>query len=227
MITVNALYAGYGTKMVVSNASLEVAAGECVGLLGPSGSGKTTLLRCLTGELRPRSGHVTVAGWTPSNRRPPPGLVGIVWQDPLAALDKLWTVGACIAEPLNAVGKRVKAADVDRTLKSVRLGHVDQRTPVRRLSVGQAQRVSLARAIAPAPRVIIADEPTSALDPTNAATVARLLHAAALNGTAVLVVSHNEPLLRSFCNRVVDYDTIQLASAPHDGAGGPAPDRGQ
>ncbi|MDH6269557.1 ABC-type dipeptide/oligopeptide/nickel transport system ATPase subunit [Rhizobium sp. SG_E_25_P2] len=203
MISVANLTAGYRSRTIITDASLTIAAGECVGLVGPSGSGKSTLLRCLTGELRPISGQARIADWTPGRDTPPPGLIGMVWQDPVGALDPLWTIGACIAEPLRAAGHSNVEVATDQALAAVRLGHLARHTRVSTLSVGQAQRVALARALAPCPKVLIADEPTSALDPTNAAAIVRMLHQASRMGTAVLVVSHNLSLLQSFCDRIV------------------------
>lgn len=203
MISIDKLTAGYRGRTIIKGASLTIAAGECVGLVGPSGSGKSTLLRCLTGELRPVSGQVRIGEWTPGPEAPPPGLIGMVWQDPVGALDPLWTIGACIAEPLRAAGHRHIDAAAGEALAAVRLGHLAINTRVSTLSVGQAQRVALARALAPSPMALIADEPTSALDPTNAAAIVRMLHKASRTGTAVLVVSHNLRLLQSFCDRIV------------------------
>lgn len=203
MISIDKLTAGYRGRTIINGASLMIAAGECVGLVGPSGSGKSTLLRCLTGELRPVSGQVRIGKWIPGPETPPPGLIGMVWQDPVSALDPLWTIGACIAEPLHAAGHSHIDAATDEALTAVRLGHLAIDTRVSTLSVGQAQRVSLARALAPGPLALIADEPTSALDPTNAAAIVRMLYQASRTGTAVLVVSHNLRLLQSFCDRIV------------------------
>lgn len=203
MISIEKLMAGYRSRTIINGASLTIASGECVGLVGPSGSGKSTLLRCLTGELRPVGGQVRIGDWIPGPEAPPPGLIGMVWQDPVGALDPLWTVGACIAEPLRAAGRNRIDASTGEALAAVRLSHLDINTSVSTLSVGQAQRVSLARALAPDPKALIADEPTSALDPTNAAAIVRMLHQASRTGTAVLVVSHNLRLLQSFCDRIV------------------------
>jgi len=119
----------------------------------------------------------------------------MVWQDPVGALDPLWTIGACIAEPLRAAGHSHIDAATGEAHSAVRLGHLAINTKVSTLSVGQAQRVWLARALAPCPMALIADEPTSSLDPTNAAAMVRMLYQASRTGTAVLVVSHNLLLL--------------------------------
>lgn len=204
MITLESVSVVYGRRRVLDQLDLAVGRGECVGLLGPSGAGKSTLLRLLVGDQTAHSGIVRIGDWSPDTqaRRPPAGLLGVVHQDPVGSLDRLWTVERCIAEPLIAMRKPNPDA-VRAMLSHVRLGHINPRTPVRALSVGQAQRVALARALIGQPEAILADEPTSALDPTSAATIVTLLRHAANGGSATLVVSHNEPLLRSFCDRIV------------------------
>ncbi len=208
MIELRSVSAGYRGRQVLTSISLAVAPGECVGLIGPSGSGKTTLLRCLTGEVRPTSGDIRIGGWVPGRASPPPGTLGVVWQDPVAALDQRWTIEACVAEPLQAARHPDSRGAARKALAEVRLGHLDPSQRVCRLSVGQAQRVALARALAGRPKAIIADEPTSALDPTNAAAIVSMLHKAAGDGAATLVVSHNEALLSAFCTRIVAIDGL-------------------
>jgi ABC-type dipeptide/oligopeptide/nickel transport system ATPase subunit len=200
----------YGRRTVLRRCSLGVVPGECVGLLGPSGCGKSTLLRVLSGDQMPTAGSVRVGSWSSSSRTrrrgPPPGEIGVVYQDPVGSLDRLWSVARCVEEPLIALGGATsvnRADEVRAILRHVRLGHLDPRTSVRGLSVGQAQRVAIARALIARPRVVLADEPTSALDPTTAATVVVLLREAADAGAAVLIVSHNERLLSSFCDRLL------------------------
>jgi peptide/nickel transport system ATP-binding protein len=187
---------------------------ECLGLLGSSGSGKSTLARIILGDLRASSGSVRVGTYRGSPASPPPGIFGVIYQDPISSLDRLWSVERCIAEPLVASGIAAseRASRVRQLLSSVRMDHIDPRCRVTRLSVGQAQRVALARALAAKPQAVVADEPTSALDPTTAASIVRLLRQAAEDGAAVLVVSHNEPLLRAFCHRVESMRSLAPAA---------------
>ncbi|WP_374306557.1 ABC transporter ATP-binding protein [Dongia sp.] len=209
MISVTNLTAGYGARTILRDVSLEVLPGECVGLVGPSGSGKSTLLSVLVGELPYQSGSVDIAGWRPggAGSRPPAGHIGMIYQDPVASLDPLWNIGRCIAEPLLAAGVLETSELVASAMKTVGLRHLNPRTKVPHLSVGQAQRVAIARATAAEPAVVIADEPTSALDPTNAASVVRRFHEMAKSGTSILIGSHNQCLLESFCSRILTIKT--------------------
>ena len=216
MIELRDIHVQLSERVILDHVSLRVAGGECVGLLGPSGAGKSTLLRIITGEQAPSSGEVKAGDWSPqgTSRRPPAGLFGVVYQDPTASLDWLWRVNQCVEEPLLAQGsasREERRQLVARELANVRLGHIDPDSRVVKLSIGQAQRVALARALVAQPAVILADEPTSALDPTTAATIVRLLADAAGRGAAVVTVSHNAPLLASFCTRILELSNGQLA----------------
>lgn len=193
----------HGRDALLTGCDLEVEAGSVVGLAGPSGCGKSTLLRVLGGLQHPSHGSV-VAG---PDRRPivefrrsRPGILGLVGQDPVSSLDPLWSVASIIEE---AVPASERSRDrVREALARVGLTELDPRTRPGALSIGQCQRVALARALANSPLAVLADEPTSALDPTNAANVVRLLRTAADAGSAVVVSSHDGPLLNSLCDIV-------------------------
>lgn len=210
MISVEDITVSLGGRTILKDFSLAVEKGRCVGLLGPSGSGKSTLLRSLVGEVRPAKGSLSLAGWHPgrkANGYPPPGLVSMVFQDPVSALDPLWTIGQCVEEPLHGASSDERRKRAEASLEAVKLGHLPLGTRIRTLSVGQAQRVCIARAIVANPKIILADEPTSALDTTTAASVVRILSHAADQGASILVASHNEALLRAFCHRIDRLDS--------------------
>ncbi len=150
-------------RLAVDDASFTVVEGETIALLGPSGCGKTTLLRLLTGLTAADGGSVTLAGETltgpgvhvaPERRR-----VGMVFQD--WALFPHLTVEKNVAYGLSsedeAAGRAREALDL------VGLAELADRYP-QDLSGGQAQRVAVARALAPRPRVLLLDEPFSNLD---------------------------------------------------------------
>ncbi len=228
MIEAREITVKYGKRLILDRCALSVEPGECVGLLGPSGCGKSTLLRVIVGEQHPSSGSVSIGGWKPSPSRettPPPGLFGIVHQDPVGSLDRLWSVAQCVREPLAALGtdRETQCSMMKSMLAYVRLGHIHPETPVRSLSIGQAQRVAMARALIGNPNVVLADEPTSALDPTTAATIVVLLREAAMNGASVVVVSHNDALLASFCDRILEMRNGQLYPRPSEEENGVEP----
>ncbi len=210
----------YRGHEVLRGACLTANAGEVVGLAGPSGSGKSTLIRALAGLVRPAGGSVVAeheGTSVPLARfvRLRAGIVGMVAQDPLGSLDPLWSVRRLVGEPARAGGMRRDRADqrVDDALGAVGLAAIDRSARPAELSVGQCQRVVIARVLVGDPLLVLADEPTSALDPTTAASVARLIAKLAERGAAVVVASHDQALLSGLCHRTLSIRDATL----HDG----------
>ncbi|MGW0176740.1 dipeptide ABC transporter ATP-binding protein [Rhodococcus sp. NPDC003322] len=191
--------------------SLDVAAGEVLGLVGESGSGKTTLGRAALGVVKATGGSVTFDGTdiTTVSRRELRGLrrgVALVHQDPAASLDPRRSIGDSIAEPLvvhrSASGALLRAR-VAELLDSVRLPRAFAERRPAELSGGQRQRVALARALSLAPRLLVADEPTSALDVSVQAEVLALF--ADLRDEyrfACLFISHDLAVVHQVADRV-------------------------
>jgi ABC-type glutathione transport system ATPase component len=217
----------YAGTTAIAGADLEVGAGEIVGICGPSGSGKSTLLRMLAAIEAPTTGSVLLGGapaWRSRARRrvrrpPRPGFVMPVFQDPVASLDPRWPVWRSVTEPLCArVGGRRRPSRGERRaiaagmLARVGLDHVSPEAHPAELSVGQCQRASILRAMAGEPAAIVADEPTSALDVTSAAGVLHLLRGLADEGTALVVVSHDEAMLAVLADRVLRMRDGRLGS---------------
>ncbi|GAB6187938.1 energy-coupling factor ABC transporter ATP-binding protein [Thermopirellula anaerolimosa] len=187
---------------VLRGASLEIRAGEAVGLIGANGSGKTTLLHLLCGLLTPRSGSVEVLG---KPRRPKDfdeilGRVGLLFQD---SDDQLFcpTVAEDVAfGPLNQGRSREEVAElVRRTLEELGLGGYENRVTYR-LSGGEKRLAALAAVLAMEPAALLLDEPTSGLDDKAAERVVSVLTRLS---QAKLIVSHDRPLLRRVCRRFV------------------------
>lgn len=140
----------------VDHISLDVAGGSFVALLGPSGCGKSTLLRLLAGLTSPTSGQV-------ERHDIAKGDIGFVFQEP--TLMPWATVTQNIAMPLELMGMEL-ASIADRVGQAIALVHLDgfEETYPRALSGGMKMRVSLARAIASRPKLLLLDEPFAALD---------------------------------------------------------------
>ncbi|PBB82516.1 polyamine ABC transporter ATP-binding protein [Mesorhizobium sp. WSM3879] len=153
----------FGALSILSDLSLDVAAGDFLTLLGPSGSGKTTLLMILAGFVRANAGSIKVGGEEIITMPPHKRNIGMVFQN--YALFPHMNVFHNIAFPLKQ--RRVSAAEtaerVERALDLVQLKGLGERR-VDQLSGGQRQRVALARAIVFEPRIVLMDEPLSALD---------------------------------------------------------------
>jgi peptide/nickel transport system ATP-binding protein len=132
-----------------------------------------------------------------------------IFQDPIGSLDRRWAIWRSVTEPLMAAHRKKRPTRRERRqiareiLAEVGLSEVNLDAKPFELSVGQCQRVSVARALVAEPKLLVADEPTSALDVSVSATILRLLARIAQKGTAIIVVSHDEPMLDSFCHRVL------------------------
>ena len=197
-----------GGVHAVRGVSLELLAGETLGLVGESGSGKSSLARALVGLERVRSGRIAYQGTElPRNLRLPRETrldLQMVFQDPFSALNPRRRIGATLADALRArTGARPGTENVAELLRSVGLGpQFAQRYPAE-ASGGQLQRVVIARALAPRPKVLVADEAVSALDVSVQAQILDLL--ADLReqlDLSILFVSHDLGVIRHLSDRV-------------------------
>jgi peptide/nickel transport system ATP-binding protein len=207
---------------VVRRASLAVARGEMVGLVGESGSGKTlTALSVL--RLVPPPGRVAGRVWLDGPgggdllalperelRRVRGGRIGFIFQEPMAALDPVYTVGYQIAEAVRAhrrAGHQISPREeAVRLLDRVALPDARRRMDdyPHQLSGGQRQRVGIAVALAAGPDLLLADEPTTALDVTLQAQILDLLaRLRAELGLAVLLITHDLGIVAETCDRAV------------------------
>ena len=201
----------------LSDVSLAIEAGQRFGIVGESGSGKSTLVRLLAGLDRPSGGEVRFAGTEigglPERRRRfLRENLQLVFQDPTGSLDPRMRVGDIVAEPLVALRPaqlrqlHTRAGHTHRVaelLAAVGLpADAADRYP-HQFSGGQRQRISIARALAPAPKVLVADEPVSALDAPIRAQILDLLASLAETYDLTLVfVSHDLTVVRHLCDTV-------------------------
>jgi putative ABC transport system ATP-binding protein len=183
-------------RRILDRASLTVAGGERVAVTGPSGAGKTTLLHVLAGLERPDAGTVRLGAAGQAGPR-----VAVVFQG--HGLVSLLTAAENVELALQA--ERLARAEVRRraaaALAEVGLGPGRDRL-VEELSSGQQQRVAVARALVVRPDVLLADEPTAELDAGTREAVLELLLAAADDGAAVVLATH-DPNLADRCDRQV------------------------
>ncbi len=198
-----------GAVNILRGASLWLNAGEAVGLIGPSGSGKSTMMAILAGLERPTRGSVAVAGrdlTTMSEddlalfRR---HHIGIVFQS--FHLIPTMTALENVAIPLELAGRadafEVAQAQLEQVGLAERFAHYPSQ-----LSGGEQQRVAMARAFAPVPKVVLADEPTGNLDNKTGAAVIDIMFAMrAQQGTTLLLITHDSALAQR-CDRVLSMD---------------------
>jgi peptide/nickel transport system ATP-binding protein len=203
------LFGALERTSALEGVSLWVEPGGCVGVVGESGSGKSTLARCILGLERPDSGRIFFQGHRIDGRRrgkADRGQIQPVFQNPTSSLNPRRKIEAIIGEPL-AVHTRMTAPErrdeVVRLLDLVALPReVVQRYPGQ-LSGGQCQRVSIARALALRPKLIVADEATSALDVLIQGQIIELLRRLRREfGIAILFVSHNLAVTRLLCDQI-------------------------
>jgi peptide/nickel transport system ATP-binding protein len=190
--------------------SIEIAAGETLGLVGESGSGKTTLGRGILGLAPVTEGSIIFLGKeiTAASRKDRRELskdMQVVFQDPYTSLNPSLEVGQILAEPLEIQGMEASAAKkrIAELLDQVGLpSDAINRLP-REFSGGQRQRVAIARALALQPKLIVCDEPVSALDLTTQARILDLfLQIQKDTGVAYLFVSHDLDVVRHISHRV-------------------------
>jgi putative ABC transport system ATP-binding protein len=193
---------------------LALAAGSWTSIMGPSGSGKSTLLHVLSGLLRPTAGSVLLDGadltrMSEGERaRCRRRRVGVVLQRD--NLHPQLNVAGNVALPLRLDGQRRSRIRERVRQLLAEVGLADRhRQRVGRLSGGEAQRVAVAVALAPRPRVLLADEPTGELDEVTTESVLDLLEAVrGEEGTAILTVTHNRRVAERADRRLVMRDGI-------------------
>ena len=188
-----------GAVTALADVSMRVAGGECVVILGPSGSGKSTLLNMLGGLAVPTAGRVLlddidVYALSKSRRaKLRRETIGFVFQSfhlvPFLTAEENVRVSLALRCGSRAATSAAARGLLDRVGLAARARHLPDQ-----LSVGERQRVALARAVAGSPGIILADEPTGNLDPQSAASVSHYLRQFRDEGTAVIVVTHDDRL---------------------------------
>ena len=205
-ITISGLVVAAGGREILRLDSFHAAPGEAMALVGPSGSGKTTLLNVIGGLLRPTAGSVLVdgrdVGAMPAAEldRFRGATFGIVFQT--LRLVRALSVQDNLALAMRLSGRGVDKAAIAATLDRLGVGHLAKARP-QRLSVGEAQRAAIARAVVTRPRVLLADEPTSALDDANAFAAVDLFQAeASACGATLIVATHDQRIKARFPRRL-------------------------
>lgn len=196
MINFNSVTKAFGDDLIaLQNITFTIEPGELLVITGPSGSGKTTLMRLLTKEYEPTEGEILFNGQPLSDIRRSKvhqlrRQIGVVFQD-YKLLPEL-NVWENIALPLYIIGQKQTEIE-ERVSDLLRLISLDDKPFLfpSQLSGGEAQRVSIARALATGPSVIFADEPTGNLDAQTSTSIARLLQKINKLGTTVLIATHD------------------------------------
>ena len=195
LLDVRDLHVRYGKYEAVRGVSFSLGAGEILGIVGESGSGKSTIAKTLVGLERPSSGEIALADGTS---------LQMIFQDAVGSLNPRMTVRQTLAETLRhgrCGGGRRDTPESLLSLVGLNPAVLDQYP--REMSGGQCQRVSVARALACRPDVLIADEPVSALDVSVQARVLNLLRDLRRElGLSILLVAHDLAVVKNVCDRI-------------------------
>ncbi len=188
IVEVAELTRAFGARQAVAGVTFSLAPGECLALFGPNGAGKTTLLRVLAGLLRPSSGSARVSGIRLPGGALARSRVGLISHHTM--LYEALSPRENVTFSARLYGMRDAGTRVDDSLRRMAMLERSD-TPVRSLSRGMQQRVSIARAMVHSPQLVLADEPYSGLDESGARALTALLGELRSAGTAIIIVTHN------------------------------------
>lgn len=191
IIEVRGLRVKYGDFEAVKGVSFAVPQGGIVGIVGESGSGKSTIAKTLMGLEKASGGSFIVAK----------GAMQMIFQDAVGSLNPRMTVRDTLEEVLKV--KRIKSTTPEKLVELVGLSPAVLEQYPREMSGGQCQRVSIARALATNPKVLIADEPVSALDVSVQARILNLLRELRRKlGLSILLIAHDLAVVKNVCDYV-------------------------
>jgi heme exporter protein A len=180
----------FGGRTAVADVELALGAGDCLAVFGPNGAGKTTLLRLVAGLLKPSRGAVHVHGVDVRRDDRARGGVGLISHQSMLYAQLTVLENVTFAARLHGMATPARAA-----LDALQAMHVADRAdaPVRTLSRGLQQRVSIARATVHGPGVVLLDEPYTGLDESGSGALTTLLQAMRARGATLVLVTHNVP----------------------------------
>lgn len=200
-IEVNNLYIAYGEKVAVNGISFQAGSGEVLTILGPNGAGKTSTVEAMEGYKKPTGGTIKVLGLDPHKDLPKlTSSIGVMLQDggiyprmtPLQALQLFH-------------GYYDQALEVEYLIELMKLQE-SLRTPYRKLSGGEKQRLSLALAIIGNPKVAFLDEPTSGVDPEGRIAIREVIRTLKSQGVCVILTTHELDEAQRLADRVIILD---------------------
>lgn len=213
MIDFRSVWHHYSDSNKIEFRDIRLNKGEHALITGNSGSGKTTLLHIAGGLLKPKGGEVIIDStsvYKQSQRKLDAFRgknIGIVFQKP--SLIKSLSVIDNVLSALYFSGKKTDIQKAINILKELNISEIKDKKPFE-LSLGQAQRVAVARAVINEPALILADEPTSNLDDENSFSVINLLQNTALKINAVLLVTSHDSRLKSCFSNIIHLETQKI-----------------
>ncbi len=206
-IEVNDLYIAYGEKIAVGGISFQANSGEVLTILGPNGAGKTSTVESIEGYRRPSRGSIRVLGLDPHKDLPKlTQFIGVMLQDGgiyprMTPLEALHLFHGYYKDPLN-IDYLIELTNLRDALK----------TPYRRLSGGEKQRLSLALAIIGKPKVVFLDEPTAGIDPEGRLAVREVIRNLKSQEVCVLLTTHELDEAQRLSDRIIILDHGKIAA---------------
>ncbi|MGB8644943.1 MAG: metal ABC transporter ATP-binding protein [Anaerolineae bacterium] len=206
----------YDHRPALSNITLDIAAGEFVGVVGPNGAGKSTLLNAILRLIPLQRGEILIAGRSSAQARGAvsymPQREGVDWTFPVTIQDVVM-MGRQARLGWFRRPTRQDRAVVEWALEQVQMLDI-RRTPIGELSGGQQQRVFLARALAQEGDLLLLDEPLTGVDATTQETILRLLRDMRSKGRTVIMTTHDLGVARAFCSRLLFLNQVAIAYGP-------------
>lgn len=198
----------------IYNISFDIEKGQFVYLMGPTGAGKSTIINSIIKSVTPDSGQILVNNYDVSKlsendlanyRRD----IGMVFQDFKLINDR--TIAENIALPLQIIGiqNNIIRDKVENILNKVGLAHKSNSKPYE-LSGGEQQKICVARALIKNPKIIVADEPTGNLDPSSSDDIIDLLETESVNGTTIIMATHNYPLIENRIKHFIELNNGRI-----------------
>jgi branched-chain amino acid transport system ATP-binding protein len=229
LLDVTSISVHFGGIAALDDVSLDVAAGELVGLVGPNGAGKTTLFNCIAGLQHPSGGQVSFDGRVvtsmPVHRRARLGIgrtfqrlelfSGMTVREHVIVADRAHRRAGGLLADLIGRGRptRAEISRADETLELVGLGDAAT-APVESMPLGQGRLVELARVLVSEPRLMLLDEPSSGLDTAETHLLAQVIVDVRKEvGSAVLLVEHDLEIVRALAERLFVLDSGKLLAS--------------
>jgi len=203
VISLENVWAGYGNNNVIEDVNLSVKRNDFVAIIGPNGGGKTTLLKVILGLISPQRGQVKIMGLPPKEGR---NFIGWVPQE--TVMDRIFPISVLEVVLMGRIHRKnmmlpYSKEDKKKALEAldmVKLSDVTSK-PIGEISLGQRQRVYIARALAKEPQILLLDEPLASVDSSTSAAIYELLKE--LNKTiTILMVTHDIGAISSYVKSV-------------------------